>query len=67
MENYIVRVYRRNTRGPNDVVGYVECVENAQTLPFSGMAELVAIFSIRRGDTALDSIPMIGRVPSVRS
>lgn len=67
MENYIVRVYRRNLRGPDDVVGYVECVENAQTLPFRGMAELVAIFSIRRGDTAPDSAPVNGREPSMQS
>lgn len=67
MENYIVRVYRRNPRGTDDVVGYVECVENAQVLPFRGMAELVAIISNRREDTVPNSAAAIGPEPRMHS
>lgn len=67
MENYIVRVYRRNACGPNDVVGYVECVENAETLPFVSFAELLAIFSVRRGNSTPTSIADVGCEPSIRS
>ncbi len=48
MENYIVRIYRRKAcrpDDPDDVVGQVECVENAGRFPFRRMSELVAILS----------------------
>lgn len=67
MENYIVRVYRRNACSPNDVVGYVECVENAETLPFVNCAELLAIFSVRRGNSTPTPTPDVGCEPSIRS
>lgn len=67
MENYIVRVYRRNPCGSDDIVGNVECVENAQILPFRGMAELVAIFSACHVDATADAIPEPRREPRTYS
>lgn len=40
MENYIVRIYRRNSDDPEGVVGTVECVESQIQRPFSSMHSL---------------------------
>ena len=56
VENYIVRIYRRKAFDPDEVVGQVESVENAETLPFRGMAALVAILSA----PAEDSVHAVG-------
>lgn len=61
MENYIVRIYRRSNCDPNEVVGQIECVESAETLPFKGMAELVEILSTPRADLPPNPVSLIGR------
>ena len=43
MENYVVRIYRRQKTQPEKVVGLVEHPENGSTERFSGMSELVNI------------------------
>lgn len=40
VENYIVRIYRRNADDPECVVGTVECVESQIQRPFSSMHAL---------------------------
>jgi hypothetical protein len=40
MENYIVRVYRRETGDPDSVVGTVECVESRLHKAFHGLHRL---------------------------
>lgn len=46
MENYIVRVYRRDRRNTHGVVGLVENVENEEKLVFHSLEELCSILSI---------------------
>lgn len=60
MENYIVRIYRRNASDPNEVVGYVECVETAENLPFTSIADLVAILSTACGEPTSKPVSAIG-------
>ncbi len=45
MENYIVRIYRRDEQGPGSLVGFVEEVENQQRHSFKNLSELIAILS----------------------
>ena len=40
MENYIVRIYRRDADDPGSVVGTVECVETRMNKPFHGLKRL---------------------------
>ena len=40
MENYIVRIYRREADDPGSVIGTVECVETRQNKPFHGLEKL---------------------------
>lgn len=46
MENYIVRVYRRDIQNTCGVVGLVENVENEEKLVFHSLEELCSILSI---------------------
>ncbi len=46
MENYVVRVYRRNADDPDGVVGLIEQVEKAQTRSFRTLTELISILSV---------------------
>ena len=47
MENYIVRIYRRDEQNPDDVIGMVERVEWDDRQPFHGLSELCEILSLR--------------------
>lgn len=40
VENYIVRIYRREANDPDRVVGTVECVETRSHKPFHGLDAL---------------------------
>lgn len=40
VENYIVRIYRREANDPDRVVGTVECVETRSHRPFHGLHSL---------------------------
>ena len=46
MENYIVRVYRRDIQNTCRVIGLVENVENEEKLVFHSLEELCSILSI---------------------
>ena len=46
MENYIVRVYRRDIQNTCGVIGLVENVENEEKLVFHSLEELCSILSI---------------------
>ena len=46
MENYIVRVYRRDIQNTCGVTGLVENVENEEKLVFHSLEELLSILSI---------------------
>ena len=45
MENYIVRLYRRDDANPENLVGLIETVGADKTRPFHTVSELVAILS----------------------
>ncbi len=45
MENYILRIYRRDQYHPDRVVGIVEDVENGESLSFRSLTELIQILS----------------------
>lgn len=46
MENYIVRVYRRDIQNTCGVTGLVENVENEEKLVFHSLEELCSILSV---------------------
>ena len=45
VENYIVRIYRRDADDPEGVVGTVECVETQIQQPFHGIGRLGMLLS----------------------
>ncbi len=45
MENYIVRIYRRDEYQPGSLVGLVELVETGETQRFRTLSELTSIFA----------------------
>ena len=49
MDSYVVRIYRRNSGSPQDLVGLVELVEVGQERVFSSFEELRAILNSRQG------------------
>jgi len=46
MENYIVRVYRRDVQNMREVTGLVENVESEEKVVFHSLEELCSILSI---------------------
>ena len=50
MENYIIRIYRRDDQNPDDVIGMVERVEWGDRQPFRGLSELCKILSLYPAD-----------------
>jgi len=50
MENYIVRIYRRDEQNPDDVIGMVERVELDDRHPFHSLSELCKILSLCSAD-----------------
>jgi hypothetical protein len=49
MDSYVVRIYRRDSSSPQNLVGLVELVEVNQERVFSSFEELRAILSCRQG------------------
>ena len=47
MENYIVRIYKRDGSDPDKVKGSLESVENETQLPFTTMRNLRAMLASR--------------------
>jgi hypothetical protein len=47
MENYILRIYRRDERYPERVVGIVEDAGTGERLSFGTLAELTTILSTK--------------------
>ncbi|HQU17151.1 MAG: hypothetical protein ACYC18_11800 [Gammaproteobacteria bacterium] len=45
MNTYIVRIYRRDARNPELIVGRVENAENGETTTFHTLAELMRLFN----------------------
>jgi hypothetical protein len=45
MENYIVRIYRRDDLEPDGVTGVVEAVETGEMQPFSALSELATLLA----------------------
>ena len=45
MDNYVVRIYRRNRGNPQNLVGIVEIVANQEEKPFANFEELQSILS----------------------
>lgn len=64
MENYIVRIYRRDPLDPNKVTGVVESVENETEIPFSSISNLCAVIDcqmkglagVQRGQEVTDLV-----------
>ena len=48
MDSYVVRIYRRNSSSPQDLVGLVELVEINQERTFLNFEELRAILGCRQ-------------------
>ncbi len=47
MENYIVRIYRRDTTDPEKMAGTLESVENQTEDAFTSLGNLIDMFSPR--------------------
>jgi hypothetical protein len=56
MDSYVVRIYRRNSGSPQNLVGLVELVEVNQERVFSSFDELRAILSCRQGSVLSDTL-----------
>lgn len=56
MENYIIRIYRRDPANPLKPVGTVEVVETSETRAFTQVSELVDIICSAGGLSSPDSI-----------
>ena len=57
MENFIVRIYRRDPAGPMQLAGVVEEVGVAGKKPFHNRAELVAILEGGEGSRGSSRMP----------
>lgn len=59
MENYIVRIYRREAGDPYSIVGTVECVETNRQKPFHGLhrlGDLLACGGMSGDETAVSIV-----------
>ena len=45
MDNYIVRIYRRDERSPKEIAGIVENVGKKEETPFQSFEELVQLMA----------------------
>lgn len=52
MDSYVVRIYRRNSSSPQNLVGLVELVEIDEERAFSSFEELREILNSRQGHGA---------------
>jgi hypothetical protein len=59
MENYIVRIYRRDEAQPDRITGLVEGVESGEIQPFSTVTELATLLAgtaAITGNAAIDNL-----------
>ena len=47
VDNYIIRVYRRESENPEQIIGIVEIVSTAEARPFTDLDELRDILTAR--------------------
>ncbi len=47
MDNYVIRIYRRDERNPGKVAGLVEFIEQEQTKSFKCVEDLVKILGLK--------------------
>lgn len=66
MENYVVRVYRRDVQNTHGVVGIVENVENEEKLVFHSLEELCSILSISPVMSPVEAMADAGRIGVMR-
>ncbi len=57
MENYIVRIYRRDANDPNHVIGTVEHAETRERSSFHSLAALIGLLSEPDTKTSGDGKP----------
>lgn len=57
MENYIVRIYRRDNNNPKNVVGMLENVETQQQQPFHDLVTLTRLLSGQGDGKAWSTVP----------
>jgi hypothetical protein len=57
VDNYIVRIYRRDEKSDNGVIGLVERVEKQEMLSFKSMEELIGILRDASPDAAGSAEP----------
>lgn len=57
MENYIVRIYRRDDNDPENVVGMLESVETQKQQPFHSLVTLTRLLSDRGTGKAWSTKP----------
>ena len=55
MDSYIVRIYRRQTTNPREIVGVVENVEREETMAFKTVDELWEILAEQKRLSSLRS------------
>ena len=55
MENYIVRIYRRDGTDPNMVAGVFESVEGETEVPFTRLESLISLLATPNDDQPLDA------------
>jgi hypothetical protein len=56
MESYVVRIYRRDTGSPQNIVGLVELVDVDKKKSFTNFDELRAILDGRQGPSAREDV-----------
>ncbi len=57
MENYIVRIYRRDSIDPDKVAGVFESVENETSSAFTSLSNIVELLSPKCGDRTCGDEP----------
>jgi hypothetical protein len=53
MENYIVRIYRRDATDPNKVAGVFESVEQETENTFSSLSSLISLLAKQPADNEM--------------
>jgi hypothetical protein len=59
VENYILRIYRRDENHPDRIAGTVEDVENGETAAFRNFSQLIEILS-RQHSAEIESAALKG-------
>ncbi len=62
MENYIVRIYRRDQNNPMQITGIVESVEQGVNTPFKNIEALNKLL-LRSSQSSLDTDANVNSIP----